>query len=226
MSFQHTFQACESSSSTIATAPVRNSLFDFDEVESEHTSTPHSIPGTQNSLSLHSRKKKLIEMVKRLSKDEYIEIFKIFTDDQIPYSENSNGVFIYLNHVGEETIYKVFQYIDYISIKKSTLLKDEEVFQQHADMVGPSTKIVVNNFENTKTVCKDYEFQENHDREIHRTIDTFLRIDNEEEVDNAKISLKRKKNKYSGNMAKLMNSFKESRETNVKGNTSKSYNDD
>ena len=165
-------------------------------------------------------------MVKRLSKPEYIEIFKIFTDDQVSYSENSNGVFIYLNNVREDTIHKVYQYIEYISVKKDELLKDEEVFQQHTEMIGEPIKMVVNNFENQKTVFQDYEFQESHDHVIDETVHRFLKIEDDEEVDNAKISLKRKKNKYSGNMAKLMNAFKESKEINTKNTTAKSYNDE
>ena len=39
-------------------------------------------------------KRKIISNIKKLSKIEHIEVFKIIQKEEIKYSENSNGIFI------------------------------------------------------------------------------------------------------------------------------------
>jgi len=73
------------------------------------------------------KKKKLIEMAKNLSKIEYLEIFEIIKNDKCQYSENKNGIFINLNNIDEETIDKIFNFINFIKHKKEDLLKHEEI---------------------------------------------------------------------------------------------------
>ena len=58
----------------------------------------------ENKENLIQKKKKLIELVKNLSKIEYTEIFNIFQEDNCSYTGNSNGVFINLTNVSEFTI--------------------------------------------------------------------------------------------------------------------------
>ncbi len=181
----------------------------------------------QRNRELYLNKKKLIESVKKLSKDEIVEIFKIFLDNNVHYSENNNGIFINLNNVKEKTLNEINKYIDYIEVKKNDLIDSEIKVIEHKELLGTSNKIVVDNFEVNKTIYKEYEFQENHEEILNNKINDCLKNISNNDVDQSKISLKRKKNKYHGNMAKLINSFKEPKEKNVnKQNKHKSYSEE
>ncbi len=181
----------------------------------------------QRNRELYLSKKKLMESVKKLSKDEIIEIFKIFLDNNIPYSENNNGIFINLNNVKEKTLNEINKYIDYLEIKKNDLIDSEIKVIEHKELLGTSNKIVVDNFEVNKTIYKEYEFQENHEEILNNKINDCLKNISSNDDDTSKLSLKRKKNKYHGNMAKLINSFKEPKEKNPnKQNKHKSYSEE
>ncbi len=181
----------------------------------------------QRNRELYLNKKKLMESVKKLSKDEIIEIFKIFLDNNVPYSENNNGIFINLNNVKEKTLNEINKYIEYIEVKKNDLIDSEIKVNEHKELLGTTNKIVVDNFEVNKTIYKEYEFQENHEEILNNKINDCLKNISSNDIDQSKISLKRKKNKYHGNMAKLINSFKEPKEKNPnKQNKHKSYNEE
>ncbi len=181
----------------------------------------------QRNKELYLSKKRLIESIKKLSKDEIIEIFKIFLDNNVPYSENNNGIFINLNNVKEKTLTEINKYIDYIEVKKNDLVNSEIKVNEQKELLGQSNKIIVDNFEVNKKIYKEYEFQENHEEILNSKINECLKNISASEVDQSKISLKRKKNKYHGNMAKLINSFKEPKEKSVnKQNKHKNYSEE
>lgn len=176
---------------------------------------------------LHLSKKKLMESVKKLFKDEIIEIFKIFLDNNVAYSENNNGLFINLNNVKEKTLNEINKYIEYIEIKKNDLINSEIKVIEQKELLGETNKIIVDNFEVNKTIYKEYEFQENYEEILNNKINECLKNISSNEVDQLKISLKNKKNKYHGNIAKLINSFKEPKEKNInKQNKHKSYSEE
>lgn len=160
------------------------------------------------------KKKKLIDHIKKLSKEEHIEIFKIFLENKVNYSENNNGIFIPLNQVNEKIIDDIFKYIDYIQAKKMDLIEDDLKVMDKKVLLGSCSKEVVNNFEVNKKIYKEYEFQDNHEFLMNEKINHLLKDMNTQDIDPSKISLKRKKNKYYGNMAKLINCFKEQKENN------------
>ncbi len=181
----------------------------------------------QRNKEIYLNKKRLIESVKKLAKDEIIEIFKIFLDNNIPYSENNNGIFINLNNIKEKTLNDINKYIDYIELKKTDLINSEVKVNEQKELLGTINKIVVDNFEVNKKIYKEYEFQENHEEIFNHKVNECLKNISSNEVDQSKISLKRKKNKYNGNMAKLINSFKEPKEKNInKQNKHKSYSEE
>lgn len=181
----------------------------------------------QRNRELYLNKKKLMESVKKLSKDEIIEIFKIFLDNNVPYSENNNGIFINLNNVKDKTLYEINKYTEYIEIKKNDLINSEIKVNDQKELLGTPNKIIMDNFEVNKKIYKEYEFQENHEEILNNKINECLKNISSNEVDQSKISLKRKKNKYHGNMAKLINSFKEPKEKNPnKQNKHKSYSEE
>ncbi len=169
----------------------------------------------QRTKELFLNKKKLMESIKKLTKDEIVEIFKIFLDNNVSYSENNNGIFINLNNVKEKTINEINKYIDYIEIKKNDLINSEIKLNEEKELLGESSKIIVDNFELNKVIYKEYEFQENHEEILNNKISECLKNVNLNDNDVSKVSLKNKKNKYHGNMAKLINSFKEPKEKNI-----------
>lgn len=182
----------------------------------------------QKNKELYLKKKRLIEIIKKLSKDEHIEIFKIFLEDNISYSENNNGIFINLNNVKDKTFDNILKYAEYIEVKKNDLFMDDVKTEEKKELLGNSSKVVVNNFELNKTIYKEYEFQDNHEKIMNEKINEYLKDIDTKDIDPSKISLKRKKNKYHGNMAKLINSFKEAKEPNPQkyNNSHKSYSEE
>ncbi len=187
----------------------------------------HLISEREKSKDLYYKKKKLLELIKQCTKEEYIEIFKLCIEDQISYSENNNGIFINLNHMNEHSLHRILDYIEYMRVKKDELVLDDVKMIESKELLGESSKVIFNQFELNKTIYKEYEFQENHEKKMNDTIDTLLKDINAEQIDPSKISLKRKKNKYHGNMAKLINSFKEPKEPNSqKYNQHKSYSEE
>lgn len=177
--------------------------------------------------NLICKKKKLIEISKDLSKIEYLEIFSIIQNDNCAYSENKNGVFINLSSISESTIDKIFDFINFIKHKKEDLIKYEEY-------VNIAKKNIVENKNNIEIVknikvidnndLKD-NYTEYYDEDYEETIPNssnylLFSSDEDEDLEN-KISLKKKKIKYSGKKAKMIKSIRDSNDTNKLKNRSK-----
>lgn len=167
-------------------------------------------------------------MVKGLTKEEHIEIFKIFLNHNEHYSENNNGIFINLNTIKESIIDDILKYIEYMNVKKSDLLTEEMKKESKRELLGDCSKVVVNNFEAQKPIHQEYEFQEDHTLIVNEKINDCLKFLDPSEIDPNKISLKRKKNKYQGSIAKLINSFKEQKDNSaaIKSNQHKTYSEE
>jgi hypothetical protein len=56
-----------------------------------------------------------------LSISEYQEVFNILRNDNITYTENKNGVFINLKNVNDNTVDKIFQFIEFSKDNKKKL---------------------------------------------------------------------------------------------------------
>jgi len=69
-------------------------------------------------------KKTLIEDISKLNNVEYIEIYKIFTEDGIKYTENANGIFINISKTPDKTLYKIKSFIDFYKTNNERLDKD------------------------------------------------------------------------------------------------------
>jgi hypothetical protein len=143
------------------------------------------------------KKKRLIELSKNLTKLEYIEFFNIIKNDNCPYSENKNGIFINLSNISESTINKIYDFIDFIKYKKIDLLKQEEYIN------NAKKNIIIDNVKKNDIINNSYEIQS--DEEINekdcdydieeKSSYNYLAFSSDEdnEVDN-KILLKKKKN--------------------------------
>merc|ERR1711916_67780 len=83
------------------------------------------VPEENNDLI--QKKKKLIEMTNNLTKIEYIEILNIIEEDKCNYSSNTNGVFINLTNVENNTIDKIFSFLKFTKQKKEEL-EEKEIY--------------------------------------------------------------------------------------------------
>jgi len=172
-----------------------------------------------NNDNLISKKKKLIEITKNLTKIEYFEIFNIITEEQCQYSENKNGIFINLSNVTEKTIDRIFEFINFVKHKKEDLIKHEEYliyFKKNInENIIEKNNNSINNENNDNTVkYTDISDNEYYDDDEKKNSDYLIFSSDEENDLENKISLKKKKVKYSGKKAKMIKSIKDSNDYN------------
>jgi len=154
-----------------------------------------------------------------LTKLEYLEIFNIIQEDKCIYSENKNGIFINLNNFSESTMDKIFNFINFIKHKKEDLLKHEEVINNAKKNISEIDKN--NNYNYTNVYQKsdvndtynEYSDDENEYGEKADNKYLIFSSDEDEDIEN-KISLKKKKIKYSGKKAKMIKSIKDTNDPN------------
>lgn len=75
---------------------------------------------------LFSKKKKIIDQIKQLSKDQKKEIFKLIVKNKIPYSKNNYGIHIDLNGINYKFIESIENFINYIHSIQPQILKYEK----------------------------------------------------------------------------------------------------
>lgn len=194
--------------------------FNFEEIN--NIKIDKNIDNTiKNNDNLILKKKKLIEISKNLTKIEYLEIFNIIQEDKCIYSENKNGIFINLSNVSENTIDKIFNFINFIKHKKEDLLKYEEYVSIAKKNISDVQKSIINNNINTEKEYNDnnnYEYSDSEDDD-DKKINEYLVFSSDEEDDlENKLSLKKKKIKYSGKKAKMIKSIKDSGNNNKNKN--------
>ena len=161
------------------------------------------------------KKKKLLESVKNLSNIEYNEIFNIIQENNCQYSGNNNGIFINLQNVSDEIIDKIFNFLEFIKKKKEELNEKDVVLENiKKDIQVNETEHFdnnkINNTQKNETVLSDDDCD---DEKIN--YDKYLCFSSDEDNDlENKLSLKKKKNKYTGKNAKLMKSIKDNGDKN------------
>ena len=170
-----------------------------------------------NCDNLILKKKKLIEISKNLTKIEYLELFNILNEDKCVYSENKNGVFINLSNVSELTLNKIFDFINFIKHKKEDLIKQEEIINNAkkniSNEVSKNIENIQSNESNKEVEYKDYEYDYVEEEEEEKNNNYLVFSSDEEDDIENKISLKKKKIKYSGKKAKMIKSIKDSNDT-------------
>ena len=175
--------------------------------------------------NLIMKKKKLIEISSNLTKIEYLEIFNIFVEDKCQYSENINGIFINLNNISEITIDKIFSFINFIKDKKEDLLIHEEKINNAKDIIKENNEKNIEFLNNEKNNnFNNYDELSSDDEEDKKINYLNLSSDEDDNIEN-KISLKKKRIKHTGKKAKIINSYKDSKDNTVK-NKSKTTKDD
>lgn len=153
------------------------------------------------------KKKKLIELCKNLTKLEYIEIFNIIQQNNGQYSENKNGIFVNLSNISEHILDKIFNFLNFIKHNKEDLNKYEEYVNTTQKKITDSNEsiecLTTDSVENTENISNNvYDTSDNNSK--------YLSFSSEEDEDvENKISLKKKKIKYSGTKAKMIKSIKD-----------------
>jgi len=70
---------------------------------------------------------KMTRIIESFSKDEHVHLLKIIIQkDSVAVSENSNGTFVQMDEVSQETIGHIKKYIDYVLLKECDIKKIEE----------------------------------------------------------------------------------------------------
>jgi hypothetical protein len=165
-----------------------------------------------------SKKKKLVEFTRDLNRLELMEIFYIFKKYECSYTENTNGIFINITNVSEEVINRVYTFIAYIKEKKRELNQYENMLNVEKDKIKDVNKLNEENLDNyifNKNFIhqmeekKMVEVLSDNDEEVIYQLD--LSSDEDEDLEN-KLSLKKKKIKYTGTKAKIIKSYKENKD--------------
>jgi hypothetical protein len=70
---------------------------------------------------------KMTRIIESFSKEEHIQVLKIIMEkDTASVSENSNGTFVQMYELSEETLEKMNKYIDYVLLKECDIKEIEE----------------------------------------------------------------------------------------------------
>jgi len=70
---------------------------------------------------------KMTRIIESFSKEEHIQVLKIIMEkDTASVSENSNGTFVQMYELNEETLEKMNKYIDYVLLKECDIKEIEE----------------------------------------------------------------------------------------------------
>ena len=77
--------------------------------------------------NIYNVKKKLINDIKFLSKNEHIQIFHIIKNGNIKYTENNNGIFINLSNIDDDIFNKLLEFIEYTKFNNNELEKTNKL---------------------------------------------------------------------------------------------------
>ena len=148
----------------IDTFKINTSIINENEILKESENKDDS------NMDLIIKKKKLIEMAQNLNKIEYHEILNIVQKDNCTYSSNSNGIFINLSNIRNETIDKVFDFLKFTKQKKEELKEKENYLESFKKNINSEEKNV-NDIKKKNKIIKD---------EDEKSIDTLS--DNEDKI--------------------------------------------
>jgi hypothetical protein len=75
-------------------------------------------------------KKNLMEQIHQMEKYEQIEIFRILQKDMVKFTENQNGIFINIQHVKQDTLFKMYEFVQYALKQRSILEERNKMVEQ------------------------------------------------------------------------------------------------
>ena len=71
--------------------------------------------------------------IENIDQSHHIEIFRIFQENNINYSENRNGIFINMNNIPEEVLIKINKFLTYIKTQEQHLDNVEKLKSDYKD---------------------------------------------------------------------------------------------
>lgn len=198
--------------------------------ENEVEETSNSI----DSKKLENNEEYDIQMIKEfvennMTANHFKEIIRIIKASEERYTKNSNGYFINLKNLNDETLYKIRKFInfvkennEYISVAEN--IKDEERMRIETIDKNSNTE----NFEDERIdklinfeiysldgvkseIFSEYSFEEGNE---------IYELKNEEQ-NGYKINLKKYKKKYTGTKAKVLKRFKDISKSSINSRTIK-----
>jgi len=75
----------------------------------------------------------LHKKIENLPQSVHFEIFKIIKKYNIPFNENSNGIFINMSYMNDECVNELSTHINWLDEQKTFLQKDEQVKNQYRE---------------------------------------------------------------------------------------------
>jgi hypothetical protein len=75
---------------------------------------------TPSQIDNYEAKKGMLEDIKDFSKDECQELFRILKQNNVQYTENSNGIFFDLVPIDNDTFYKLLNFVDFTKAQKKS----------------------------------------------------------------------------------------------------------
>jgi len=69
--------------------------------------------------------KKLRDVIQRLEKIHQLYILNLIIMRSVPYSENSNGVFINMSVITPKILQEIYSYLKYVELQENQLEDDE-----------------------------------------------------------------------------------------------------
>ena len=74
---------------------------------------------------------KLKEQMEKLNESQQLDVVRILMENQIKFSENSNGIFLNLTNLKIEEIEEINKYIQYISDQEANLITIENMKKEY-----------------------------------------------------------------------------------------------
>ena len=78
---------------------------------------------------------KLKQKILNLSKNEYLEIFKILKKNKQKYSQNKNGIMFDFMKISNESVNDIIKFINYIEENNILVDKDEQTKNQYRNLI-------------------------------------------------------------------------------------------
>ena len=75
----------------------------------------------------------LHKKIECLPETSHFEVFKIIKKYNIPYNENSNGIFINMSHMKNDCIEELTSHINWLEEQKSFMQTDEKKKEQYRE---------------------------------------------------------------------------------------------
>ena len=73
--------------------------------------------------------KRLRDSIEKMERIHQIHIFKILKENQIEFTENSNGVFINMNLLDDNVIIELMEFLEFINKNNEMLLQREKDYE-------------------------------------------------------------------------------------------------